>query len=214
MKSIYAGANKITNAAGRSDYISNPNRQEHLVLTNSMMEYSWKQHAAFEKEHKKTNKENNEALEVQINLPNELKDNLEAIKEICDELAARIVGQGHDMEYGVHWNKSEKSLHCHLLFSERENATELVPKLYKRDIWYDKNTHRMAKAGAENAELIHRKGEIQRDEDNGETFVIRPPYPLNIGTVESDKDEIKRVYEVGCEEGKKILPGLVEYLKD
>ena len=119
----------------------------------------------FEKEHKKTNKENNEALEVQINLPNELKDNLEAIKEICDELAARIVGQGHDMEYGVHWNKSEKSLHCHLLFSERENATELVPKLYKRDIWYDKNTHRMAKAGAENAELIHRKGEIQRDED-------------------------------------------------
>lgn len=56
--------------------------------------------------------------------------------------------------------------------------------------------------------------EIQRDEDNGETFVIRPPYPLNIGTVESDKDEIKCVYEVGCEEGKKILPGLVEYLKD
>lgn len=56
--------------------------------------------------------------------------------------------------------------------------------------------------------------EIQRDEDNGETFVIRPPYPLNIGTVESDKSEIKRVYEVGREEGKKILPGLVEYLKD
>ena len=56
--------------------------------------------------------------------------------------------------------------------------------------------------------------EIQRDEDNGETFVIGPPYSLNIGTVESDKDEIKRVYEVGCEEGKKILPGLVGYLKD
>ncbi|MDB6236712.1 patatin-like phospholipase family protein [Lactobacillus amylovorus] len=56
--------------------------------------------------------------------------------------------------------------------------------------------------------------EIQRDEDDGQTFVIRPPYPLNIGTVESDKSEIKRVYEVGREEGKKILPGLVEYLKD
>lgn len=49
---------------------------------------------------------------------------------------------------------------------------------------------------------------------DGQTFVIRPPYPLNIGTVESDKSEIKRVYEVGREEGKKILPGLVEYLKD
>ena len=56
--------------------------------------------------------------------------------------------------------------------------------------------------------------EIQRDEDDGQTFVIRLPYPLNIGTVESDKSEIKRVYEVGREEGKKILPGLVEYLKD
>ena len=56
--------------------------------------------------------------------------------------------------------------------------------------------------------------EIQRDEDNGETFVIGPPYPLNIGTVESDKDEIKRVYEIGRKEAKKVLPELVGYLKD
>lgn len=165
MKSIYAGASKIPNAAGRSDYISNPNRQEHLVLTNSMMTYSWKQHAVFEKAHRKTNKANNEALEVQINLPNELKDDLVAIKRICDELAARIVGEGHDMEYGVHWNKSEKSLHCHLLFSERENQTDLMPKVYKRDIWMDEETHKLAKVGAPGAELVHRKGEIQRDAD-------------------------------------------------
>lgn len=56
--------------------------------------------------------------------------------------------------------------------------------------------------------------EIQRDEDNGETFVIGPPYPLNIGTVESDKDEIKRVYEIGRKEAEKVLPELVGYLKD
>lgn len=49
---------------------------------------------------------------------------------------------------------------------------------------------------------------------NGETFVIGPPYPLNIGTVESDKDEIKRVYEIGRKEAKKVLPELVGYLKD
>lgn len=165
MKSIYAGASKIPNASGRSDYISNPNRQEHLVLTNSMMEYSWKQHSVFEKAHRKTNKANNEALEVQINLPNELKDDLVAIKKICDELAARIVGEGHDMEYGVHWNKSKQSLHCHLLFSERENQTELNPKIYKRDIWYNYKTQRIAKAGSPGAELIHRKGEVQRDAD-------------------------------------------------
>lgn len=56
--------------------------------------------------------------------------------------------------------------------------------------------------------------EIQRDEDNGETFVIGPPYSLNIGTVESDKDEIKRVYEIGRKEAEKVLPELVGYLKD
>ena len=165
MKSIYAGASKIPNASGRSDYISNPNRQEYLVLTNSMMTYSWKQHAVFEKAHRKTYKANNEALEVQINLPNELKDDLVAIKKICDELAVRIVGEGHDMEYGVHWNKSKQSLHCHLLFSERENQTDLKPKVYKKDIWMDRETHKLAKVGALGAELVHRKGEVQRDKD-------------------------------------------------
>ncbi|MDN5956007.1 MAG: patatin family protein [Lactobacillus sp.] len=55
---------------------------------------------------------------------------------------------------------------------------------------------------------------IEADENAGETFVIRPPEALNIGTLEQDKNEIKRVYQVGRQEAEKILPGLVSYLNE
>lgn len=54
--------------------------------------------------------------------------------------------------------------------------------------------------------------DIEKDEDDGETFVIRPPFALNIGTLEDDKDELKRVYQVGYREAEKALPNLVAYL--
>ena len=53
---------------------------------------------------------------------------------------------------------------------------------------------------------------MDQDEEAGKTFIIRPPFPLKIGTLEQDKNEIKRVYQVGREEGKKILPALKDYL--
>lgn len=53
---------------------------------------------------------------------------------------------------------------------------------------------------------------IEQDEDDGQTFVIRPPYPLEIGTVEQNKDEIKRVYEIGRKKAEEVLPDLVKYL--
>lgn len=53
---------------------------------------------------------------------------------------------------------------------------------------------------------------IEHDEEAGKCFVIRPPYALEIGTVEKDKDEIRRVYEIGRKEAERILPNLVEYL--
>ena len=55
---------------------------------------------------------------------------------------------------------------------------------------------------------------IEADENTGETFVIRPPEALNIGTLEQDKNEIKRVYYVGRQEAEKVLPGLINYLNN
>lgn len=54
--------------------------------------------------------------------------------------------------------------------------------------------------------------QIQADENAGETFVIRPPYALNIGTLEQDKEQLKRVYNIGRNEAEKNLAALVEYL--
>ena len=55
---------------------------------------------------------------------------------------------------------------------------------------------------------------MEEDENQGNAYIIRPPYPLEIGTVEQNKEEIKRVYEIGRKKAEEILPDLVEYLKD
>lgn len=165
MASVYGRVTKISNAVGRADYITDEKRQEEIVLHKENMQHSWQEHSAFEKAHQKSNVANNEALEVHIALPNELAQDKEKLEQVCDSLAREIVGENKDYEYSVHWNHNRTNLHVHILFSERENQLELEPKIYKKDIWQDKDTHKLAKANAENAELVHRKGEVQRDNE-------------------------------------------------
>ncbi|MCH5324903.1 MAG: patatin family protein [Eubacterium sp.] len=54
---------------------------------------------------------------------------------------------------------------------------------------------------------------IRQREQSGETFVIRPEAPLNIGSTEHDPDELKRVYRLGRDVGEKCLPALKEFIK-
>lgn len=53
---------------------------------------------------------------------------------------------------------------------------------------------------------------IQKEERAGHVFVIRPPFSLNIGTIEDNHEKIKQVYEVGRQEMEKQLPRLKEFL--
>lgn len=177
MASVYGRVTKISNASGRSDYITDERRQEEIVLHKENMKYSWVEHSAFEKAHQKTNVLNNEALEVHIALPNSLALGKEKLEKVCDELSNRIVGENKDYEYAVHWNHNRTNLHVHILFSERENQIDLEPKVYKKDIWQDKDTHKLAKANTENAELVYRKGEVQRDKEGNikyQTEIFKP----------------------------------------
>lgn len=177
MANVYGRVAKISNAAGRSDYITDTKRQEEIVLHKEHMEYSWKEHSEFEKAHQKTNVENNEALEVHIALPNTLSNNKSVLEQVCDSLAHELVGNNKDYEYSVHWNHNRTNLHVHILFSERENQPELEPKVYKKDIWQDKDSHKLAKAYADNAELVHHKGEIQKDKEGNikyQTDIFKP----------------------------------------
>lgn len=177
MASVYGRVAKITNAEGRSTYLKDEKRQEEIVLQKEEMRYSWQEHSAYEQTHRKTNKENNEALEVHLALPNELSDELEQLEVICDKISKKIVGENKDYEYAVHWNHNRTNLHAHILFSERENNLELKPKIYKKDIWHDRDTHKLAKAGAENAILVHRRGEVQKDKNGNikyDTDIFKP----------------------------------------
>ena len=165
MASVYGRVAKISNAVGRSDYITDKKRQEEIVLHKKNMQHSWQEHSAFEKAHQKTNVANNEALEVHIALPNKLADRLVDLRKICDDMVHEIVGENKDYEYAVHWNHNRTNLHVHILFSERENQLELKPKIYKRDIYYNFEEKKLSKKSDPKAEIIHHKGEVQKDKD-------------------------------------------------
>ncbi len=164
MANAYVQVTKISNAVGRANYISDLERQEEVVLLVDNMTYSWEQHSAFETENQKSDVANNEAREIIIALPNNLY-HTDMLKPFCDELVKELIPPNHDNEYAVHWNGTRTNLHIHILFSERANQLEAEPKVYKRDMWYDKESNKMAKANADGAELRYKKGEIQKDKD-------------------------------------------------
>ncbi len=55
--------------------------------------------------------------------------------------------------------------------------------------------------------------EIEKREQDGTSFVIRPPKSLGIKRTENDPDELERVYRMGREEAEVKLPKLKEFLK-
>lgn len=179
MANVYSRQTKISNVVGRSDYISNEKRQEHIVLHSKSSEFDWKDYVDFEENNKRTDKANNQARELVISLPNKLADN-ENIKACCDELAINLLGSNRDYEYAVHWNKSHTNLHMHLLFSERERNKDLQPKVYKRDMYVDQKTGKTCKKDNPNAVLRIKKGDIQKDKDgnikyNSDKFTVKDP---------------------------------------
>lgn len=182
MSVSFARQTKLNNIVGRADYISNSTRQENIVLhSKEHLLNDWKEYSNFEKNNQKSKEENNEGREIIIHLPHELENDLNKLKEVIDDYSLKVLGNNRDFEYAVHWNKAKTNLHAHILFSERERENEREPKRYKRDMWYDKDTNRMAKANADNAELRFKKGDIMRDKEGNvrydeEQFSIKDKY--------------------------------------
>lgn len=169
MAKAFARITRIGDSQGRSNYISDPKRQENIVLhSTEHMHNSWSDYSKFEEANKKNDKDNLEAREIIIHLPRDLDAYPDELKEIMDDYCLKTLGNNRDFEYAVHWNKDETNLHAHILFSDRERVTEREPKIYKKDFWYDKETNRLAKANAPGAELRFKKGEVQRDKETGE----------------------------------------------
>lgn len=72
---------------------------------------------------------------------------------------------------------------------------------------------------AEAMELRHERynaelSEIERDEDAGKIFVLRPPEALGISRTESDPGQLERVYLVGRREALRRLGALRDFLAE
>lgn len=165
MANVYARETALNNVVGRSDYISNKERQEDIVFHKKNMEHSWSEYVAFEKENKKSANQNIQARETVIALPNELAKDKKELELFCDRLVEKMYGSNRDNEYAVHWNESRTNLHAHFIYSERERNQERQPKIYKRDIWADSKTGRTCKKDSPNAILRCKKGDLQRDKE-------------------------------------------------
>lgn len=54
---------------------------------------------------------------------------------------------------------------------------------------------------------------IERQQADGELFVIRPPQALNVGRIEKNKAKLKAAYQLGYDETKRSIDALIDFLK-
>ena len=155
---------KLSSIVGRADYISNPARQEHIVLARSYAD--WKPYQEFERTHRKSSKANNEGRELIIALPNEWGQLGEIeLASRMNELAQQILPGKTEYQWAIHWNKAHTNLHVHLIFSER-NRQYTSSGVWDRDIYLTQDG-KVARRKADRAvdrngkvkPPVHRKGE-------------------------------------------------------
>ncbi|MGO1652999.1 hypothetical protein [Senegalia sp. (in: firmicutes)] len=195
MAKAFARQTKLGNVVGRSEYITDPKRQEDIVFhSKKHLHHSWEDYADFEKENQKSKDKNNEGREIIIALPHKLESDLPKLEKIIDEYSFKLLGKKRDFEYAVHWNEKKTNLHAHIIYSERERVTEREPKRYKRDMWFNIENNRMAKANSEGAELRYKKDEIMKDKEGNVRYDSNPFTSKDIKFKNrSFNDEIKKV---------------------
>lgn len=175
MAKAFARQTKLPNVVGRSDYIKDPKRQDKIVFhSEEHLHHAWQDYAEYEIANQKSTVANNQGREIIIALPHELENKKDKLKEVVDDYALSLLGKNRDFEYAVHWNKERTNLHAHIIYSERQRVNKRKPKKYKRDMWFDVESNKMAKAKAEGAELRYEKGDVMRDKKNGIRYESEP----------------------------------------
>lgn len=178
MPNHYARATALPNVCGRLDYISNPDRQEHLLAFHDgaadLLEGQFwhtlasECRSAFEQYGDKT-KKCCEGREIVQPLSNAL------LQRMDPEAIAKIITQtfkdnaGLTVAVAIHQNKKENNLHAHIIFPERQLLQEPVgQKVAERNLFFDetgKRRYKKAEILDENKELrpgckIVKKGEL------------------------------------------------------
>ena len=191
--------NKLSDVAGRIDYISNPKRQEHLYATyqteGATPEF-WKNLARENQLDFKTSGTAGNCIEGRefiIALP-------ESFVEYKADDVVRLFTDSFHKRYGVecsaalHHNKRMTNYHIHLVFSERKMLEHPEVKIATRNMFYDeKGKHRRTKK-----EILDEAGNIRK-----RCKVIRKGevYEQNLFTKKNELfkadgflDEVKRIF--------------------
>ena len=162
---VFDRATPLPGVVGRVDYISNPDRQEHLEAFASTVDdpLFWKRLAKDSQTAWKQSGGNREgtscceAREVQFSLPNSARD------RDLNKLAQQVVlnfkkKHGVDCCAAVHWNAAENNLHIHLIYSERQLLSEPVIRKAERNAFIDENGIRKRTK----KEILDENGELRR----------------------------------------------------
>lgn len=161
MPNHYARATALSNVGGRIDYISNPERQEHLLAFhdaaadqldgNFWQTLASESQAAFDQFGQKTRMVKNrktgeyeekplkccQGREIVQPLSNALMQRMEPkeiARIIADEFQEKL---GLTVAVAVHQNRKENNLHAHIIFPERQLLQEPVVKVAERALFFD-----------------------------------------------------------------------------
>ena len=161
----FARVTKLTNIGGRGDYISNPARQEEIVMKSDPVD--WQPYQEFERSHSTIHRQNNEGREVMIMLPNDWAMLHPAeLHHRAQCLAEKAAGKSTDLQWAIHWNKTRTNLHMHVVFSERQKIEN--PGRWDRNVYLtaEKTVARRKadRALSEDGSFeppVHRKGDLK-----------------------------------------------------
>lgn len=134
---------KLTDVRGRVDYISNPERQEHLYAVYSTVKPEFWQYLSEQAQHDfwKSNQKTGKCIEGReliIALP-------ESLREKDLELLLQLFTETFRQKYGVqcaaalHHNKAMTNYHIHLVFADRETLEKTEVKRAGRNMFFNES---------------------------------------------------------------------------
>lgn len=151
----------LRNVAGRIDYITNPERQEHLYATyETAPQEFWRD---LSDENRRdfikfgTTGKCIEAREIVLALPKDFTKYepeemlIDLTEKFKDKYKVECVS-------AIHHNKTKTNLHMHLIFSEREKLPEPIEKIATRTMYFDKK----GKKVRTKKEAMNENGKLKR----------------------------------------------------
>lgn len=162
----FVRATVLTNIGGRGAYISDPGRQEEIVMASPAVD--WKPYHDFEQSRPQKGAKIVEGRELIIDIPNDwytsitrnvgyTKISYAELRQRCQRLVEAAVGKKTDLQWAVHWNKARTNLHVHVIFSERTREDKGT---WDRDIYLTSD-----------GKVARRSTDRARDPDGN----VRPP---------------------------------------